>query len=561
MAFDGLVTRAVVNELSDKLTLGKIDKIYHPEKNELVFFIHTTSGKYKLYASVDTSHAGIYLSEEDYQNPLTPSSFCMLMRKHLLSGRITSIEQKDWERIVEINLETRDEMGFNLNRKLIIEIMGKHSNIVLVDANSMKIIDSIKRISFDTSRERQLLPGLIYEYPPAQEKTRPDEAEESLLREAQSPKNILDQIQGISPLISRELFEATDRYALLGKYLDDLENRNLEPKVFLKEDGTPLDFHSLHIDSLEGADFKAFDSISQTIEYYYSHRESSNRVRQKSSDLCRHVSSTLKKLYLKKQKLLEDIHQAENSDRYRLFGELLTANMHLVKQGDSSVKVLNYYDGSEVEIPLDKRYAPSKNAQNFYKKYNKAKTAIVEKNHQLESTNGDIQYLESVLSFIEMADKTETIDTIREELIDSGFLRRRKMSEKQKRGKKDMISPYSYITSDGFKVEAGRNNKENDVLTTKKAARTDIWFHTKDIPGSHTILYTEGREPSDIAIFEAAAIAAFHSKGQMSENVPVDYTQVKYVKKPSGAKPGMVIFTDNKTVYVTPKLPAISKNK
>lgn len=558
MAFDGLVTRAVVNELKDKLTLGKIDKIYHPEKNELVFFIHTNTGKYKLYASVDTSHAGVYLSDDSYQNPLSPSSFCMLLRKHLLSGRITSITQKDWERIIEIHLETRDEMGFNVNKKLIFEIMGKHSNIILVDATSGKIIDSIKRISIDSSRARQLLPGLIYEYPPTQEKISPEEVSAHLFEEITSPRTILEKIQGISPLISEEIYESKNPYNHLCGFLENLEERKLTKKVYLKEDKTPMDFHVLPIESYREAESVDFDSVSATIEYYYSNRESSNRVRQKSSDLSRHVSSTLKKLYLKKQKLLEDIMKAEQSDKYRLFGELLTANMHLIRQGDSSVKVLNYYTGEDVEIPLDKRYAPSKNAQDYYKKYNKAKTAIVEKNYQLEGCQEDISYLESVQGFIDMADKTEVIDNIREELIESGFLRRRKLSN-QPRKKKENISPYTYITSDGFKVEAGKNNKENDILTTKRASRTDLWFHTKDIPGSHTILYTEGKEVSDIAIFEAAAIAAYHSKGQLSENVPVDYAYIKHVKKPSGAKPGMVIFTDNKTVYVTPKLPVVSE--
>lgn len=553
MAFDGLVTRAIVNELSDTLTLGKIDKIYHPEKNELVFFVHTNKKKFKLYASVDTNHSGIYISDDDYKNPTTPSGFCMLLRKHLLSARITSIRQFNWERIVEIEFETRDELGFNVNKKMIIEIMGKHSNIVLVDVNSGKIIDAIKRISIDVNRARQILPGMIYEYPPSQDKISPEQLSPEVFQNINSSDDILKKVQGISPLISRELFDSSNIGDTLSKYMDILSERACTNRVYLKEDGTPMDFHVLPIKSYDGLENISFDSVSKTIEYYYAHRESSNRIRQKSADLSKHINNTLKKMYLKKQKLSEDLLKAENSEKYRLYGELITANLHNIKTGDKEAEVVNYYTGENITIPLDIKYHPSKNAQIYFKKYSKSKTAIVEKNHQLDETQKDIEYLESVSGFIEMADSIETVDNIKEELIDSGFIRRRKALTKKP--SKTAINPYKYISSDGFEIWAGKNNKENDLLTTKKAAKTDIWFHTKDIPGSHTILFTKDKEPSDIAIFEAAAIAAYHSKGRLSENVPVDYTFVKYVKKPSGAKPGMVIFTNNKTVYVTPKLP------
>lgn len=553
MAFDGLVTRAIVNELKDNLLQGKIDKVYHPEKNELVFSVHTNKQKYKLYACVDTNHPGIFITEDEFQNPLTPSGFCMLLRKHLTGARIINISQKDWERIVEIDFETRDELGFNVNKKLIVEIMGKHSNIILVDTKTDKILDSIKRISIDVNRARQILPGMIYEYPPTQNKISPDKLTSADFDNFSDPRSILNNIQGISPLIAEELFESQSPHEKLKGFLNLLENRDLTCKIFLKEEDIPMDFHVLPIESYHELKSKNMDAVSKTIEYYYSHRESSNRVKQKSTDLNKHVNTTIKKLYLKKQKLSEELLKAEHSEKYRLYGELLTANIHSIKPGSSSVDVLNYYNGETITIPLDKRYHPSKNAQNYFKKYSKSKTAIVEKNNQLEHTDADILYLESVMSFIEMADSTETIDNIREELIESGFIRRRKLSKQPK--KKNEIKPFTYTTTDGFIVLAGRNNKENDILTTKKAAKNDLWFHTKDIPGSHTILFTGGKDPSDIAIFEAAAIAAYHSKGRMSENVPVDYTKIRFVKKPSGAKPGMVIFTDNKTVYVTPKLP------
>lgn len=560
MPFDGLVTRGIVNQLKDRILYGKIDKIYQPEKNELVFYVHTDRGKVRLYISCDTGHPGLYLTEDTYQNPETPSGFCMLLRKHLTGARITDISQLGWERIVEISFETRNELGFDVNRKLIIEIMGKHSNIIFVEDPSMRIIDSIKRLSIDVNRTRQVLPGFTYEYPPSQDKKSPDQVTSDDFLYYTSSGDILRSIQGISPVVSRELAEAADGAGMLSGYLDAIERRDFTSCVYLDGKGAPADFHIIPLPSYDGLERLSFPTVSETISYFYSNRESSNRVRQKSSDLVKHLSHLLKKLYHKKQNLLEDILQAEKADIYRLYGELLTANLHSIRQGDSLANVVNYYDGTEISIPLDRRFSPSKNAQIYYRKYSKAKTAIVEKQIQIEKTDQDIIYLESVLALAELAEDTQTIDNIRDELISGGYMRRRKQSSKAPRTK-EKFQPYTYTTSDGFRICAGRNNRENDMLTLKKASRNDIWFHTKDIPGSHTILFTEGKEPSDLAVFQAAAVAAYHSKGRMSENVPVDYTQVKHVKKPAGGKPGMVIFTNNRTVYVTPALPEKENQK
>lgn len=554
MAFDGFVTGAMASELADKLTYGKVDKVYQPEKNELVLFIHTKEGKHRLYISADTNHAGIYITDEDFTNPTEPPAFCMLMRKHLIGGRISEIRQYNMERIIEIIFETRDELGFDKNKKLVVEIMGKHSNLSLVDMSSGKIIDSIKRVSVDVSRARQTLPGMLYEYPPSQNKTLPEDVDQQIFDNATDSRDILSAIEGISPILSQDLFECKDPLSKLQSWSDALKTGGSDIRVYLKEDGTPQDFHVVTIEQYRGLSSISFDTVSATAEYYYSHREVSNRIRQKSADLSKHLNQLLKKLYLKKQKLSEDLMEAENSEKYRLYGELLTAGMHDIKPGAEKATVLNYYTGEMITIPLDKRFHPSKNAQNYFKKYSKAKTAVVEKKNQLARTDGDISYLESVLNFVNSADSIATIDEIREELIEGGFLRRRSRQHKQNR-KKDVLQPYTYRTSDGFIVMAGRNNKENDALTMKKASKNDMWFHTKDIPGSHTILFTEGKPASDNSIFEAAAIAAYHSKGRESENVPVDYTLVRHVKKPNGARPGMVIFTDNRTVYVTPKLP------
>lgn len=574
MSFDGLVTRGVANELSKVLTGGKIEKIYQPENDELVLHIHAGKERHKLYLSSNSSHARIHLTEGADNNPPNPSSFCMLLRKHIQGGRISSIEQKDAERIVEISVDTINEMGFSVNKKLIIEIMGKHSNIILVDLTTDRILDSIKRVSIDISRLRQILPGHTYTAPPAQDKISPFKLTETKLADllnadiATPVKRMVNTIQGLSPAIAEEMLlrstggilpascgeiSVPALFTVLKTMLTQLQNGDLTPVVYSDQEEKPQDFHVYSLQTLEdGSQRHAFEKVSQAIEYYYSNRASSNRVKQKSGDVQRSVSTHLDKLYLKKQRLSEDLIQAENSDIYRLYGELLTANIHAVSTGADKAAVMNYYTGESISIPLDARFSAAKNAQRYYKKYGKAKTAIKEKKIQLDETNEDVAYLESVMTFILQADTFEEVEVIRQELVDSGYLRRKKTNQKQQKNK---LEPYSYQSRDGFRILVGRNNKENDHLTLKMADRKDIWFHTKDIPGSHVILFTEGRQPTESAIIEAAQLAAYYSKGRQSENVPVDYTQVRYVKKPSGAKPGMVIFTDNRTIYAKPALP------
>lgn len=564
MSFDGMVTGAVVSQLQGCLTGGKIEKVYQPEADEIILNIHSGKENHKLYISSNSSHARLHLVSETSANPLSPMGFCMLLRKHIQGGRITAIQQKDSERIVEFFIDTINELGFSVNKKLIVEIMGKHSNIILMDIASNKIIDSIKRVSIDVNRYRQLLPGQQYIYPPAQGKVPyygiTQAQINSLLEHApgNEAKALLSGIQGVSPLIAEEIvFEAgmtgTSIFQILSNMTVQIASSKPEPRVYLTESGTPFDFHLFPLLSI--SDYYqeiTFQNISEAISYFYTNKSSSNRIRQKASDLERAVSSSLDKLYLKKQRLSEDLLKAENSDGLRLYGELLTASLHLIKQGTAKAEVPNYYDNTTVSIDLDPRFSPIQNAQRYYKKYAKAKTAITEKKIQLEETNGDIAYLESVSSYIEKAATVEEIEELRQELVEGGYLKKRKNNFKPGKSKP---APHQYSTSDGFRILVGRNNKENDILTFKTASPKDVWFHTKDIPGSHVILFSEGKGLTETAIFEAAALAAYHSKGRDSENVPVDYTQVRHVKKPNGAKPGMVIFTDNRTVYVNPRLP------
>ncbi|MCQ2551204.1 MAG: NFACT family protein [Clostridia bacterium] len=538
MAFDGIFTSRMVEEIRSQLLLGKIDKVYQPQPEELVFVVHTKEGNLKLFASASSNASRIHLIDELPENPKAPYGFCMLMRKHLQGARIVDIRQKDSERIVEMDLETLNELGFNVSKRLVFEIMGRHSNITLLDVTSGKIIDSIKRVSIDVSRVRQLLPGMVYQYPPTQDKVPFKEVTEEFMEKVQDS---LKEISGICPAFSHCLDDYPDSY---GRLQDALVTSS--PRVYRDKD-----FYSYPILDYEQAyEVIPFDTLSEAVDYYYQHKDSTNRIKQKSVGIVKSVSNASDKAMLKKQRLLEDIEKAKNSEDLRLYGELLTANLHLVKAGAKSVDLLNYYDGSTISVPLDERYSPAKNAQNYFKKYGKLKNSIKEKNLQLEMVEKDISYLQSVLSFLEDAKTPEEVDAIRQELVETGYIRKRKTTFKEKKFK---AAPKKYVLDNGMEILVGKNNKENDHLTLKIADKKDLWFHTKDIPGSHVILRTFGKEVPDELIYTCASIAAFHSKAKDSSKVPVDYVPVKYVKKPQGAKPGMVIFTNNRTVYVDPK--------
>lgn len=568
MAYDGIITNRMVQELRQTLLMGKIDKVQQPTKDELVISVHSKTGNKKLYASVLSSSPRVHLINEAPINPPTPFAFCMLMRKHLVGARIIDITQYQGDRIIEISLEALNELGFTLSKKLIFEIMGKHSNIILIDIESNTVIDSIKRVSFDTSRVRQILPGIKYSYPPSQNKAPFDQITKEELDSLPDDGNIiLKNVGGISPQIAEELAISNDRFTLIQSLLDtenaqDTEsassdnkpsNRSAVPHVYIDSDGSPVEFHVANLTQFEeNFDRKDFDDLSSAIEYYFDHKDSTNRIKQMSHGLSRTVDTLLEKANLKLQRLNEDLLKAEDSDKYRLYGELLTANLHLAAPGAETITVTSYYDGSEVTIPLDPKYSPSKNAQNYFKKYGKSKTAIKEKQIQIEETEKDIEYLESVQAHLDNLSRQEDIEVIRSELIESGYIRKRKTNEKTKRIK---ISPNKYVSPSGFEILVGRNNRENDELTLKLADKQDLWFHTKNIPGSHVILRTGGEDATADDIYFTAAIAAWYSKARSSGQVPVDYVKVRHVKKPAGAKPGMVIFTDNRTVYIDPKIP------
>ena len=376
MAYDGIITYAAAKELKERIVPGKIEKIYQPGPEDLLVHIHTQRGNVRLFISCNSSSARVCLTGGSYTNPEQPPTFCMLLRKHLQGGRITDVRQKDAERIIEIDIEAQNELGFSVCRRLIVEIMSKHSNIVLIDIESKKIIDSIKRISIDVNRYRQLLPGMLYKYPPAQDKLPFKEVNE----ETQLPHDdraIMARIAGISPSISREMlahcYTSHDASVIsvvparkLMEIIASIDDGSAKPRVYADDEGTPREFHITPLTEFEELDTIFFDTVSECVDYYFTNRVASNMVRQKSMPLLKSVQASLSKALLKKKKLSEDLLSAENSEKYRLYGELLTANLHLIKPGDRKVRVINYYDGSEIEIPLDEKISASANAQKYF---------------------------------------------------------------------------------------------------------------------------------------------------------------------------------------------------
>lgn len=561
MSYDGIFTGIIARQLDKELVGAKIEKIYQPEPDAIVMQLYNNGSRKKLLLNISSASASVYLTNKNFENPQNAPSFCMLLRKHLQAGRIVSVKQPQTERMIEFQIDTLNEMGFSVNKKLIAEIMGKHSNLILIDLATDKIIDSIKRISIDVNRYRQLLPGLTYVAPPYQDKIDFWTATEENIRErllktgSEGAKIIMETIQGFGPTAAEELWRQGSPDTLASRLVHLREGllggAIFCPATYTDESNIPKDVHIFPLENLfDTSKVKYFETPGDALDSFFENRIQSNRVSQKSANLEKDVNHILDRLLLKKQRLLEDIQEAEKADIYRLKGELLTANLHLVSPGARQVIVKSYYDESDVQIELDERFSAAKNAQSYYKKYAKSKTAKKEKLIQLEESEKDIEYLESAIALIPLSETYEEAELIRRELSDLGYIKPLKTKQKRTIVK---AKPKTYTTSTGLDVKVGRNNTENDQLTFKVAAKTDLWFHTKDIHGSHVVLFLKDKEPEESDILEVAALAAYHSKAKESENVPVDYTKVKYVKKLPESKPGMVIYTNNKTVYVHPK--------
>lgn len=577
MALDGLVIHSLAYELSTKLVGGKVDKIHQPENDELVLFIRNNKENFKLILSSSASNPRIYIAN-DYkkENPIKAPMFCMLLRKYIQGGVITNISQVEFERIIKISVESFDELKEKTTKDIYIEIMGRHSNIILTQNN--RIIDSIKRIPPSVSRVRQLLPNMTYELPPAQDKINPIKGTSiksfiNILREFDGPiyKSIYSNFLGISPSIAKEICHRSnlnpmdkgedktrDELSILYRTFSDLftkiKKNEYDPCIVINENiDKVIDFSCINLSFLDGNKFVKNESISHIIEDYYKTKDLKDRVHQRTSDLRKSISIKLDRLYHKQKKIEKELIDADNADEFKIKGELLTSYIYMIEKGMENIEVSNFYDEnySNIIISLNKNLTPSENAQKYFKKYNKLKTAKVELTSQINICNEEIEYLENIMLGIENCDNLEELADIKDELIRLGYAKA-PYRYKVKKDNDVLTRPNEFISSDGFTILVGKNNKQNDFLTLRIADPEDIWMHTKNIPGSHVIIKCAGKEVPDDTLYEAAMLAAFYSKGRMSSKVPVDYTMKKHVKKPSGSKPGMVIYETNNTIYVTP---------
>lgn len=566
MALDGIALHHLVKELSSQLVGGRIQKIYQPEKDELLFAVHRNKDKHQLLLSANSNHPRVHLVRQTKENPDQPPMFCMLLRKKLVGGVIESIEQVAFDRILEITIKSRSELMEDTQHRLIVEIMGRHSNIILLENDI--ITDSIKRINRFISSYREVLPGRTYLAPPMDKRDYRTINPQDLARLLQSgqsrtlDKAIMDQLQGVSKLAAVELTERCGLDPKMpvaeltineGANLYDAMKNLVDHPVYnlYLDNGIIKDFATYSCGVYQDLEHRTYDSLSVLLEDFYLGKDTQQRIQQRSASFQQTITARLERDYNKLNNLTQDFKQAENAEEAKLFAEILYANLYELKEKTHKLLLPNFYDDTEIEIPLDIRFTPAENAKRYYDKYNKQKRALVFIQEQLDKTKDEIYYLESILDSIEKCSGVEELKEIREELVETGFVKAH--GRKGKKEKETTSKPLSFRSSEGFALLVGKNNRQNDQLTLKTASKDDLWFHVKDIPGSHVILRTEGKTPGEASIQEAALLAAYFSKAKQSANVPVDYALVKFVKKPKGAKPGMVIYTDNRTLYVTPE--------
>lgn len=564
MALDGMMLSLIKDELFEVLENARVNQIHMPTKDELVIAFRTFSENKKLLfcTRADTPRVGFI--EKSIENPKSPPMLCMLLRKRLMGAKLVSISQPSLERVLFFKFKATNEIGDSEMLTLAIEIMGRYSNVILIDEDN-NVIDSLKRVDISMSQKRLILPKMPYESVPPQGKLSIIDCDtKTIVEKIKSmphslDKSILSSLEGISPLICREIEYKTaiskDSFDIaLEKEIDNLRNilvnKKVKPTVLIS-DSSPFDISFLDITQYGSkAEKKYFDSFSQMLWFFYEERDRKARMKVKTLSLTKLLSNAVERLTKKINIQKADLSKCKDREYLRMCGDLLQANLYRIQRGDKSVTVENFYDDNkEITIPLSEKLSPAKNAQHFYKEYNKAKTRETMLKQQIEKAETELSYIETVQYELSAAESEKELSHIREELISGGYIKMQK-GEKKVSG---TLPPFEFVSKDGVTVYIGRNNRQNDILTLKTADKTDIWFHTKNIPGSHVIAHTNGKDISDETIMEAAQAAAFHSKAKDSSQVPVDYTMVKYVSKPSGAKPGFVIYTNNRTVYVTPK--------
>lgn len=570
MSLDGTVLKNLVYEINNRIVGGRIDKIYQNDNNDLLINIRANGQKERLFISISGSPR-IYFSEEVFDSPQNPPAFCMLLRKHLENNQIIKVSQYKMDRIIEIHVKSRDELGLFSEKLLIIELMGKHSNVILIENENKKIIDSLKRVNFNLSSVREILPGLTYNARDISDGLNPCETESiiDLIQEEKDNINLksffIKTFTGISPQMCRELeyrsnidFKrnilslSSDEILILNKVFIDIftevrENKFTPIKIF--RDNTFKDFYSINLEELCENEKEKTDSISSLLEEFYNSKFLRDTLGSKSKELKKLINKNIDKIRRKLSNQSNELNIALNRDKYKIYADLLSSNFHKIEKGADYVKVENFYNEmEEIKIPLDSKLDGPSNASKYYKKYSKLKNAALYLKEQIDIGNSELEYLESILLNIEFAETPDEIDDLYEELEKEGYIKKKNKNKKKRKDSQD-----NYIklkTDDGFDIFIGKNNKQNDYLTLKKAKKNDLWFHVKDAPGSHVILKNDNRDFTNNSLLTAAKLAAKYSSLSKSQNIPVDYTFKMNVKRHPAKKPGLVTYTNYKTINI-----------
>ena len=581
MALDGITIAALTAELNNKLSGGRIYKIAQPEADELLLTFKTESGQLRLKLCANASLPYAALTEENKQSPMTAPNFCMLLRKHLQNGRLISVKQPGLERVIEFGIEHLNEMGDLCSKTLLIELMGKHSNIILLDENRV-ILDSIKHISAMVSSVREVLPGKPYFIPFTEEKLDPLgnlSFEEFCNALRQKPVNasqaLYQSFDGISPVMANEILNRAGAdaeqpaaaysetllhtlFEVFAELMDDIDQRDFSPNI-VYDGKRPVEFSAVSLSIYGNMLCKQYTSMSEVLNTYYSERDLYTRIRQKSSDLRRIVQTCLERNSKKLDLQTKQLKDTEKMEKYRVYGELINTYGYGTAPGEKSLTAVNYYTNEEVAIPLDPTLSPRENAKKYFDRYTKLKRTKEAVSVQLAETESEVNHLSSILTSLELARDEITLSQIKEELIESGYIKKHETGGKGRKPfrAQEKSQPYHYLSSDGFDIFVGKNNFQNDYLTFHLAGPNDWWFHAKKIPGSHVILRAGNGEIPDRAFEEAGALAAYYSKGQNQNKVEIDYVEKKQIKKPAAAKPGFVVYYTNYSLSASPDISAL----
>ena len=575
MALDGAFLRHLKKEITDRALGARVDKIYQPNKEELVFLLRTRQEAFKLLLSARANSPRIHFTQYAPENPKVPPMLCMLLRKRLSGAKLVEVRQPGLERLLYLDFDAANELGDKVRLSLVIEIMGKYSNIILVDGQG-KIVDALKRVDEELSSQRLVQPGLAYELPPAQNKPcmlecQPEEIVEAIVHQPKNQslnKGILNALQGLSPVVCREIEHQVGRgQELFTRDLTQEQRERLrfflerlfttvrdtagEPYMVTKIKGKPMEFSFLNIVQYGTlASVSRWEDFSSLLDEFYEERDRQDRMRVKAQDLLRLLANASERLSRKINLQRGELARSEDREHLRVCGDLINANLYRIERGSAFADLENFYDENRLmRVKLDPALNATQNAQKYYKEYRKAKTAQQVLGEQIAQAEQELLYVDSVFDCLSRAQSESELNEIRQELREEGYLK----AVRDKRKPPAPLAPLEFVSSEGFRILVGRNNRQNDKLTLKQANNNDIWLHTKNIPGSHTIIVTGGRQPGDATLKEAAMLAAYHSRAKDSSQVPVDYTQVRYVSKPQGAKPGMVIYVHYQTLFVTPQ--------